>query len=305
MRGARGRFGGLGPLPGVVSFPFPPSRPAFPALFVAGRPVRMSLTLARWYAIPCGLCVPRARSGCPSGFPCVSFVCVCARATVASAPPPPSPRWCGARTSRGPGAGRWLGRSTWSVPLRVSCPGPVPRLVFLGAAGPVSPLPGSGLCASPGVGLRICAGVGAGALVACGPVGGVEGGRARGPQAWGASEGERGGGAAPLLPTFLPWGGGPWPPSLSSFFSVAPPLGIHAQLGWLGGRRRRARPGRPPVSQCSEGGGRRLLAMVCSPALPRRAPRRAVSSAHSSVPPFSCCPRRRRGAAGRQRVMRE
>ena len=32
VRGARGRFGGLGPVPGVVSLPFPPSRPACPAL---------------------------------------------------------------------------------------------------------------------------------------------------------------------------------------------------------------------------------------------------------------------------------
>ena len=37
--GARGGFGGLGPLPGVVCLPFPPSRPACPALRVAGRPL--------------------------------------------------------------------------------------------------------------------------------------------------------------------------------------------------------------------------------------------------------------------------
>ena len=83
--------GGLGPVPGVVSSPFPPFRPAFPALCVAGHPVRVSPNLARWYAIPCGLCVPRARSGCPSGFPPVSFVCVCARALAASATLPPLP----------------------------------------------------------------------------------------------------------------------------------------------------------------------------------------------------------------------
>ena len=41
--------GRLGPVPGVLSSPFPPSRPAFPALCVAGRPVRVSLILARWY----------------------------------------------------------------------------------------------------------------------------------------------------------------------------------------------------------------------------------------------------------------
>ena len=88
VRGARGRFGGLGPVPGVVSLPFPPSRPACPALRVAGRPVRVSLTLARWYAIPHGLCVPRAWSGCPSGSPRVPSECVCACAPAASAPPP-------------------------------------------------------------------------------------------------------------------------------------------------------------------------------------------------------------------------
>ena len=97
--------GGFGPVPGVVSLSFPPSRPACPALRVAGHPVQVSLTLARWYAIPRGLCVPSARSGCPSGSPCVPFACVCARAPAASAPPPPG--WCGVRTSRGPGTGRW------------------------------------------------------------------------------------------------------------------------------------------------------------------------------------------------------
>ena len=93
VRGARGWFGGFGPVPGVVSLSFPPSRPACPALLVAGRPVRLSLTLARWYAIPRGLCIPRARSGCPSGSPRVPFACVCARAPAASAPPPPSVVW--------------------------------------------------------------------------------------------------------------------------------------------------------------------------------------------------------------------
>ena len=130
VRGARGRLGGFGPVPGVVSLPFPPSRPTCPALRVAGRPVPVSLTLARWYAIPRGLCVPRARSGCPSGSPRVPCACVCARAPAASAPPPPG--WCGVRTSRGPGTGCWWGRSTWSVPLRMSCPGPLLRLACLG-----------------------------------------------------------------------------------------------------------------------------------------------------------------------------
>ena len=92
VRGACGRLGGLGPVPGVVSLPFPPSRPACPALRVAGCPVRVSLTLARWYAVPRGLCVPRALS-LPSGSPRVPFACVCARAPAAPAPPPPWVVW--------------------------------------------------------------------------------------------------------------------------------------------------------------------------------------------------------------------
>ena len=84
-------------------FPFP--TPGCPALRVAGRPVRVSLTLACWYAIPRGLSVPRARSGCSSGSPRVPFACVCAHAPAASAPPPTGR--CGMRTSRGPCTGRW------------------------------------------------------------------------------------------------------------------------------------------------------------------------------------------------------
>ena len=99
VRGACRLFGGLGPVPGVVSLPFPPSRPACPALRVAGRPVRVSLTLARWYAIPRGLCFLRARSGCLSGSPRVLFACVCARAPAASPLPPPWVVW-GAHLAR-------------------------------------------------------------------------------------------------------------------------------------------------------------------------------------------------------------
>ena len=51
VRGARGRFRGLGPVPGVVSLPFPPSRPASPALRVAGRPVRVSLAGTPFHAV--------------------------------------------------------------------------------------------------------------------------------------------------------------------------------------------------------------------------------------------------------------
>ena len=84
---------GLGPPPGVVSSPFPPSRPAFPTLCVAGRPVRVSLTFAHWYAIPCSLSAPRARSGCPSGISRVCFVCVCALVLLWRPRPPPRLPW--------------------------------------------------------------------------------------------------------------------------------------------------------------------------------------------------------------------
>ena len=71
----------------VLRLPRAPfSVPAFPALRVAGRLVRIFLILAWRYAIPCGLCFTRARSGCPSGSPCMPFVCVCTCALAASAP---------------------------------------------------------------------------------------------------------------------------------------------------------------------------------------------------------------------------
>ena len=154
VRGARGRFGGFGPVPGVVSLSFPPSRPACSALRVASPPVRVSLTLARWYAIPRGLCVPRARSGCPSGSPRVSLSCVCARAPKASAPPPLGGVACAPRVAPALGAGRAVPRG----PCPSACPAPVPCSVWraLGGGGPV-PVPpylawgcGGGGRASPG-----------------------------------------------------------------------------------------------------------------------------------------------------------
>ena len=136
-------LGGFGPVPGVVSPLLPPSRPACSALRVAGRPVRVSLILARWYAIPCGLCVPRARSGCPSGGPRVSFLCVCAHALAVSAP-----RWV-----------VWRAHLAWSRhwglvgPFHVvrAPPRVLPRSRALsgvlggGRSGPGSPLLGLGL----------------------------------------------------------------------------------------------------------------------------------------------------------------
>ena len=214
MRGTRGRFGGLEPVPRVVSLPFPPSQPACPGLRVAGRPVRVFLTLARWYAIPRGLCVPRARSGCPSGIPRVPFACVCAQAPAASAPPP----WVVWRAH--------LARSRhWALvgPLHVvrAPPRVLPRslapsgVLGGGRSGPGSPLPGLGLLLrgtaevrrspSPycpptgrGVGVRYPRAVGAGVWVwgpmtvpfACMPCGGCV------PRGW------CGGGPSP---------GGGWP----------------------------------------------------------------------------------------------
>ena len=123
--------GGFGPVPGVVSPLLPPSRPAYPALRVAGCPVRVSLILARWYAIPCGLCVPRARSGCPSGGPRVSFSCVCARALAVSAP-----RWVVGRASRVvPALG--AGRAVPCGPCPSACPAPVPCSVWRAWGGAV------------------------------------------------------------------------------------------------------------------------------------------------------------------------
>ena len=133
VRGARGRFGGFGPVPGVVSLSFPPPRPACSALRVAGRPVRVSLTLARWYAIPRGLCVPRARSGCPSGSPRVSLSCVCARALAVSAPPPLGGVACAPRVAPALGAGRAVPRG----PCPSACPVPVPCSVWRAWGGAV------------------------------------------------------------------------------------------------------------------------------------------------------------------------
>ena len=126
-------LGGFGLVPGVVSLPFPPSRPACPALHVAGCLVRVSLTLSRWYAIPRGLCVPRARSSCPSGSPRLPFACVCARAPAASAPPPLGGVACAPRAVLALGAGRAIPLG----PCPSACPAPVPCSVWRAWGGAV------------------------------------------------------------------------------------------------------------------------------------------------------------------------
>ena len=118
VRGARGRFGGLGPVPGVVSLPFSPSRPACPALLVAGRPVRVSLTLARWYAIPRGLCVPVALLVVPA---CPLRVCALGIPR-RPLPPPLGGLACAPRAVPALGAGRAVPRG----PCPSACPAPVP-----------------------------------------------------------------------------------------------------------------------------------------------------------------------------------
>ena len=118
----------------------------------------MSRILARWYAIPCGLCVLRARSGCPSGSPRVSFVCVCALA-LSRSPRPPPPR---VGVARAPSAVPVLGAGR-AIPHGL-CPSACPASVLCsfwlaltggGGARFVSPLPGLGPCAPLGAGLRV------------------------------------------------------------------------------------------------------------------------------------------------------
>ena len=94
--GARGWNGGSGQVP-------------VPASPLGLLPALASLPFACRYAIPRGLCVPRARSGCPSGARRVSVACVCALRVVLVQ-----------------GAGRAVPGG--SCPLRVSCRGPVLRL---------------------------------------------------------------------------------------------------------------------------------------------------------------------------------
>ena len=103
----------------------------------------MSLFFACWYAIPCGLCVPRAPFGCPSAPRRVPVVFVCTRALAVLASPPHL-----AGVARAPravpahGAGR-------AVPCG-SCPSAfaarVPCSAYLGRQGGVARLPRPPAC---------------------------------------------------------------------------------------------------------------------------------------------------------------
>ena len=188
VRSARGSSGGLGRVPVLVSYPFPPSRLAFPALHVAGRPVRLSLIVACRYAISSGLCVPRDWCGCPSDISHVPFACVCACAPAASAPFP-APL---VGVARAPGVVpvQGAGRAVSCGPSPSAFPVPVQCAVLLdlgeGRPGPFPPVPGSWSCAPLWAGLGVWGGPapggrggGGGGLCAAPP------GRGRGaPRGW-------------------------------------------------------------------------------------------------------------------------
>ena len=133
-RPVRGAWAGAG----CCVFPVSPFPPRVPRAVYGGPPVRVSLILARWYAIPCGLCAPRAPSGYPSGIPRVPFACVCARAPAVSALPPPPLVGvaCAPRAVPVLGACRAVPRG----PCFSACPAPVPCpawFAFWGGGGPV------------------------------------------------------------------------------------------------------------------------------------------------------------------------
>ena len=228
VRGAPGRFGGIRLVPGVVSPPFPPSRPACPALPVGGRLVRVSLTLARWYALPGSLCVPRAWSGCPSGSPRVPFACVCARASAVSAPPPLGGVAWAPRAVPAMGAGRAVPRG----PCPSACPAAVPCSVWRAWGGAVrSRFPPTWLGLQALWGLRAA---------------GVVGGRPRGGVACHCCEGRLVSGAVP-------------PPNARPLGRAARvPRPVCSGCGWCGRGDPAPAPQRAPlragIARCGGGG---------------------------------------------------
>ena len=144
-------------MPGFVSVPFTPSRPGFPALRVAGRPVWVSLALVGGTPFHAVCAFRGLGPGALLVFPACPIACVCTGALAASAP-----YSLPGLVSRAPrvvpvqGAGR-------AVPCG-SCPSAfpasVPCAVWLalggGRPGLVLPVPGLGLSAPlrPGLCVR-------------------------------------------------------------------------------------------------------------------------------------------------------
>ena len=134
--------------------PFSPPPPASPfrrapLVRVADCPVWVSLALACWYAIPRGLCVPRARSGCPSSARRVPVDCVGALALPRCAPPPPlvgvTPALCAVPV-------QGAGRAVPGDPCPSAFPAQVPCsacLVCVGEGGPVPASPWLALGRTP------------------------------------------------------------------------------------------------------------------------------------------------------------
>ena len=167
------------------------------AVRVAGCTVRVSVPLACRYAIPCGLCVPQARSGCPSRRDCVSVGCGCARAPAVFAPLPP-PRVGVARALRRvPVQGASRAVPGGSCPSAFPAPFPCSASLALGGlARSLGSLAWLGVCRPP---------PNRPALVCCLCA------------LWGRHEGARGGGALAWVwgvrgwalsqhPTARPWG---------------------------------------------------------------------------------------------------
>ena len=139
VRGARGRFGGGSGRYLVLClscFPLPAPRvPRCVRRAVPSGCPLPSLAGTPFHAV----CAFRALG--PVAIPVVPACPFRVCALALSRCPLPPPLGGVARASRVvPALGALFGRSTWSVPLRVSCPGPVLRLACLGGGGPV-PVP--------------------------------------------------------------------------------------------------------------------------------------------------------------------
>ena len=261
---ARARSGGSGPVM-VLSFPLgllPPL--AYLAVRVAGCPIRVSLPLACWYANPCGLYLPRARSGRPSGPHRVPVACACAHAPAAFAPPPP--RVGVARAARAV-LGQGARRAVQGGSCPSAFPAPVPcSALFVRGGGSVPALPCLALgCAPPSwKGLCVRGGPVPGGVCGGGPFAAPPGGVV-GSGSVGGSQGAGAGGSLCLglslcltvrasmrasLASLCPWR--VWSPYCSGSCPHAPVLGQSEGgaaehpcapaggwlAGWLGGQRR-------------------------------------------------------------------